>query len=73
MSKDGEAEPTDVTRWLVQLRGLQRAYQRAYALFPDTVMAAYARGRRPIGAFPEKFSATTEPAGCFSAVAEPNE
>ena len=69
MSKDGEAEPTDVMRWLTELRGLRRAY----ALFPDIVMAAFGRGRRPIGAFPDKFTATTEPAGRFSALAEPDE
>ena len=69
MSKDGEAEPTDFMRWLTELRGLQRAY----AMFPDTVASAFVRGRRPIGAFPERFSATIEPASRFSAGAEPDE
>ena len=69
MSKNGDAEPADFMRRLIELRGLQRAY----ALFPDIVTAAFTRGRRPIATFPEKFSATTEPAGRFSAVAETDE
>jgi len=69
MSKDGEAEPADFMQRLIELRGLRRAY----ALFPDTVTAAFVRGRRPIGAFPEKFSATTEPAARFSAAPEADE
>jgi hypothetical protein len=69
MSKDGDAEPTDFMRRLIELRGLQRAY----ALFPDIVASAFVRGRRPIAAVPEKFAATTEPAGRFSAIAEPDE
>ena len=69
MSKDGEAESADFMHRLTELRGLQRAY----ALFPAAVTAAFVRGRRPIAAFPEKFTATTEPAGRFSAVSEPDE
>ncbi len=69
MSKDGDAEPTDFMCRLIELRGLQRAY----ALFPDIVTSAFVRGRRPIAGFPEKFSAVTEPAGRFSAVAETDE
>jgi hypothetical protein len=68
MSKDGEAEP-DFMRALAELRGLRRAY----ALFPELVAAAFVRGRRPIGALPENFSALTEPAGQFSAVPESDE
>ena len=69
MSKEGEAVPTDFMRALTELRGLRRAH----ALFPELVTAAFVRGRRPIGAFPENFSATTEPAGRFSAVPEADE
>lgn len=69
MAKDADAERAEFVRALTELRGLRRAY----ALFPDLVMAAFVRGRRPIGAFPENFSATTEPAGRFSAVPESDE
>ncbi len=69
MSKDGEAGGTDFIHALTEMRGLRRAY----ALFPDIVTAAFVRGRRPIGAFPNEFSATTEPAGRFSAVQEADE
>ncbi len=66
MSKNGEADGTDFIHALTEWRGLERAY----ALFPDTVTAAFVRGRRPIGALPKEFSAITEPAGRFSAVPE---
>jgi hypothetical protein len=69
MSKDGETGGTDFIHALTEVRGLGRAY----ALFPDTVIAAFVRGRRPIGAFPEEFTAVTEPAGRFSAVPESDE
>ncbi len=50
-------------RILAGLRGLDRTYDK----FPDTVAAAFVRGRRPIGSLPENFSPLTEPAGCFAA------
>ncbi len=66
MSKDGGAEDTEFMRALCEAGGLGRAV----ALFPDLVAAAFARGRRPIGAFPQNFSATTEPASQFAAAPE---
>ena len=63
MSKNGEAESAELLRALCEGRGLDRAL----ALFPEIVAAAFARGRRPIGSFPEKFSPTTEPASRFAA------
>src|SRR5262249_16893144 len=69
VSNDAKVEPTDLIRRLIDLPGLTRAL----ALFPDPIPAAFVRGRRPIGAFPEKYSATTEPAARFSAVPEADE
>jgi hypothetical protein len=56
-------------RILAGLRGLGRTFEK----FPDAVAAAFVRGRRPIGSFPEKFSAVTEPASRFSADPERGE
>jgi hypothetical protein len=61
-----EAPPADIMRALVEMRGLDRAYEK----FPETVTTAFERGRRPIGSFPENFSPLTEPASRFAA--EPN-
>ena len=63
MSKDGQAEnaSAEILQALVEMRGLGRTYAR----YPDIVTAAFERGRRPIGSFPENFSALTEPASRF--------
>jgi hypothetical protein len=68
MSADSKtASPSaETVRLVAELRGLGRVH----ALFPDIVAAAFDRGRRPIGSFPENFSPTTEPASRFTAKAE---
>jgi hypothetical protein len=48
-------------RAFAQVRGLDRAY----ALYPDVVAAAVARGTGSLGALPADFSAITEPAVLF--------
>ena len=58
MSKNPSAE---ILEALIEMRGLGRTYAR----YPDIVTAAFERGRRPIGSFPESFSALTEPASRF--------
>jgi len=58
MSKNPSAE---ILEALIEMRGLGRTYAR----YPDIVKAAFERGRRPIGSFPENFSALTEPASRF--------
>ena len=51
------------TRTLAQARGLDRAY----ALYPEAIVAAVARGAGSLGALPTDFSAVTEPAVMFDA------
>jgi hypothetical protein len=51
----------EILEALIEMRGLGRTY----ACYPDIVTAAFERGRRPIGSFPENFSALTEPASRF--------
>ena len=63
MDADSERVGPEFIRALCEMRGLGRAL----ALFPDTVAAAFARGSRPIGSFPDAFSPTTEPACPFTA------
>jgi hypothetical protein len=48
-------------RALVHARGLERAY----ALFPEVVAAAVARGTTSMSPLPADFSAVTEPAVAF--------
>jgi hypothetical protein len=50
-------------RTLAQARGLERAY----ALYPEAVAAAVARGTGSLGPLPADFSAVTEPAVMFDA------
>jgi hypothetical protein len=50
-------------RALAQARGLERAY----ALFPEAVAAAVARGTTSMSPLPADFSAVTEPAVAFDA------
>jgi hypothetical protein len=71
MSADSKtAGPSaETVRVIAELRGLGRVH----ALSPDLVAAAFERGRRPIGAFPKDFSATTEPAGRFTVKAGTSE
>jgi hypothetical protein len=68
MSTDGKAESpsAEILHALIEMRGLGRAY----AHYPDIVTAAFERGRRPIGSFPENFSPLTEPASRFTARTE---
>jgi hypothetical protein len=60
-----EKTDTDSTsqwlRALAQARGLDRAY----ALYPEVVAAAVARGAGSLGRLPAEFSAVTEPATSF--------
>jgi len=65
MSTDSKtAVPSaEAVRAIAELRGLSRTY----AMYPDNVTAAFERGRRPIGSFPDNFSPLTEPAGRFAA------
>jgi hypothetical protein len=51
------------TRTLAQARGLDRAY----ALNPEAMAAAVARGTASLGALPADFSPVTEPAVAFDA------
>jgi len=71
MSKDAKAgnPSAEILHALIEMRGLGRAYSR----YPDIVTAAFERGRRPIGSFPENFSALTEPASHFTATTEESE
>jgi hypothetical protein len=48
-------------RALAQARGLDRAY----ALYPEAVVAAVARGTGSLSPLPAEFSAVTEPAAAF--------
>ncbi len=64
-----EIPAADILRTLVEMRGLVRAH----ALYPDIVAAAFERGRRPIGSFPENFSPLTEPANRFAALPDESE
>jgi hypothetical protein len=48
-------------RALAQARGLERAY----ALYPEAIAAAVARGTGSLGTLPTGFSAITEPAVSF--------
>jgi hypothetical protein len=48
-------------RALAQARGLDRAY----ALYPEAIAAAVARGAGSLGRLPPDFSAVTEPAVSF--------
>jgi len=66
MSKNPSAE---ILAALIEMRGLGRTYAR----YPDIVTAAFERGRRPIGSFPENFSPLTEPASRFVARTEKSE
>jgi len=53
-----------ITQWvraLAQARGLELAY----ALYPETITAAVARGTRSLSPLPVEFSAVTEPAVTF--------
>jgi hypothetical protein len=60
---DDTAPNADQMRFLAELRGLGRTFE----MFPDTVTAAFVRGRRPIGSLPDTFSSAAEPASRFAA------
>jgi hypothetical protein len=69
MSEDAKAADIEFVRAQCEMRGLGRAF----ALFPEIVTGAFTRGRRPIAALPQTFTATTEPASRFAADPEPAE
>jgi hypothetical protein len=54
-------DATQSIRAFARARGLERAY----ALYPDLVAAAVARGTASLGPLPADFSATIEPAVSF--------
>ena len=54
----------DATQW-IRVFARARGLDRAYALYPDLVAAAIARGRASLGPLPANFSAVTEPAVSF--------
>jgi hypothetical protein len=64
MTDKPDADPTaQWVRALAQARGLDRAY----ALYPEAVAAAVARGAASLGPLPADFSSVTEPAVTFDA------
>jgi len=64
MTDRPDTDPTaQWVRALAQARGLDRAY----ALYPDAVAAAVARGAASLGSLPDDFSSVTEPAVMFDA------
>jgi hypothetical protein len=64
MTDRPDTDPTaQWVRALAQARGLDRAY----ALYPDAVAAAVARGAASLGPLPVDFSSVTEPAVMFDA------
>jgi hypothetical protein len=54
----------DATQWM-RVFARARGLDRAYALYPDLVAAAIARGSASLGPLPADFSAVTEPAFSF--------
>jgi hypothetical protein len=54
----------DANQWICVL-ARARGLDRAYALYPDLVAAAVARGSASLGPLPADFSAVTEPAISF--------
>jgi hypothetical protein len=64
MTEKADADSTaQWLRALAQARGLDRAY----ALYPEAIAAAMARGAASLGPLPADFSSTTEPAVTFDA------
>jgi hypothetical protein len=61
--KPDTASTAEWIRTLARARGLDRAY----ALYPDAVAAAVARGADSLGPLPADFSSVTEPAVMFDA------
>jgi len=60
-NKPDAADAMQSIRVFARARGLDRAY----ALYPDLVAAAVARGAASLSPLPADFSATTEPAASF--------
>ena len=56
---------TDMTAQWVRAFAQARGLDRAYALYPDVVAAAVARGTGALGSLPADFSPVTEPAISF--------
>jgi hypothetical protein len=54
----------DTTQW-IGIFARARGLERAYALYPDLVAAAIARGSASLGPLPADFSAVIEPAVSF--------
>jgi hypothetical protein len=58
---------TDSTAQRVRALAQARGLDRAYALYPEAVAAAVARGAASLGPMPADFSSVTEPAVMFNA------
>jgi hypothetical protein len=58
---------TDATAEWVRTLAHARGLDHAYALYPEAVAAAVARGTASLGPMPADFSAVTEPAVMFDA------
>jgi len=58
---------TDSTAQWVRALAQARGLDRAYALYPEAVAAAVARGAASLGPMPADFSSVTEPAVMFNA------
>jgi len=58
---------TDSTAQWVRALAQARGLDRAYALYPEAVAAAVARGTAALGPLPADFSSVTEPAVMFDA------
>ena len=64
-----EKSDTDLTAQWVRALAHARGLDRAYALYPETVTAAVARGTSSLSPVPAEFSAVTEPAVMFDPAA----
>ena len=60
-----EKPDTDITAQWVRALAEARGLHHAYALFPEAVAAAVARGAGSLSPLPAEFSAVTEPAVAF--------
>jgi hypothetical protein len=63
-----KSDADHAARW-VRALAHARGLDRAYALYPETVTAAVARGTGSLSPLPAEFSAVTEPAVVFDPAA----
>ncbi len=62
-----ENPDADTSAQLIRAMAQARGLERAYALYPETVAAAAARGAASLSPLPADFSSVTEPAVIFDA------